>query len=175
MRTAVSLIAVFRLTLAAVTLAPIAAAAHIAELQAALDTRQAVPPPVGTTTASGTGRFFLEEDGTVSADVAFQGLTGPAILAHIHEAPPGVANPLPLIDFTALVIGGESGGIAGLGTVIGEATLSPAQQQTLLAGGMYFNIHTMRNPAGRSAARFSSRPASARARMPRHQAASSGA
>jgi hypothetical protein len=137
-----------RTALAVAALAPGAARAHIAELQAVLDTQQSVPPPVGTTTASGTGSFFLEEDGTVDADVTFQGLTGPAILAHIHEGAPGVANPAPLVDFTSLIIGGETGSIAGLGTVIGAATLSAAQQQTLLAGGMYFNIHTARNPGG---------------------------
>ena len=90
--------------------APTAARAHLAELEAVLDTAQEVPPPVGAAGASGTGKFVLEEDGTIEADVTFQGLTGTPVSAHIHQGAPGVSGPV-VIDFTPrLPVGSSTAG-----------------------------------------------------------------
>jgi CHRD domain len=119
--------------------------AHIAELEATLDTAQEVPAPVNTNPgAGGTGTFVLEDDGTVEATVTYQGLTGAPVLAHIHQGLPGVPGG---------IITGFGSSLAGLGTAgtlagTGDTALSAAQQQTLFAGGMYFNIHTATNPGG---------------------------
>jgi hypothetical protein len=105
-----------------------------------LDTAQEVPPPVGAAGASGTGRFLLEEDGTIDADVTFQGLTGPPVLAHIHQGAPGVPGPV-VIDFTPRILAASISGA-------GNRPLSGEEQATLFAGGLYFNIHTAANLAG---------------------------
>jgi CHRD domain len=119
--------------------------AHVAELEAVLDVAQETPAPVGTNPgAGGTGDFVLEDDGTVQATVPYQGLTGAPILAHIHQGPLGVAGGI-LSDFSSSLAGlGPTGTITGTGSV----ALSAAQQQTLFAGGMYFNIHTATNSSG---------------------------
>jgi hypothetical protein len=130
----------------AVLAAPSAARAHLAELEAVLDTVQETPAPVGAAGASGTGKFVLQEDGTIEAEaVAFQGLTGVPILAHIHQGAPGVVGPV-VVDFTARLPVGSS--TAGTITGPGSRPLTAAEQTTLFAGGMYFNIHTVANTAG---------------------------
>lgn len=121
-------------------LVPASARSHVAELEAVLDTQQEVPAPSGTTAASGTGEFVLEEDGSVAAQVSFQGLTAAPILAHIHEGGLGVPGPV-VVDFTP---GLSPSGVSGTGS----APLTAAQQQTLFAGGMYFNVHTPANLGG---------------------------
>ncbi len=125
--------------------APSMARAHIAEFEAVLDTAQEVPAPVGTNPgAGGTATFTLEEDGTVEATVMFQGLTGAPILAHIHQGAAGIAGPV-RSDFSSSLAGlGTTGTIAGAGSV----ALSPELQQAMIAGELYFNIHTPRNPGG---------------------------
>ena len=130
----------------ALLVAPPVARAHLAELEAVLDTAQEVPAPVGAAGASGTGKFLLEPDGTIAAEaVTFQGLTGAPVLAHIHQGAPGVGGPV-VIDFTSqLPVGSATAGtIAGPGS----RPLTSAEQTTLFAGGMYFNIHTGANLAG---------------------------
>lgn len=134
-----------RLAAALAFLVPSLGSAHIAELDAVVDVAQEVPPPVGANPgAGGTGEFVLEEDGTVTATVTYQGLTGAPILAHIHQGPPGVAGGI-LSDFSSSLAGlGPAGTLAGTGS----APLTADQQQTLFEGGMYFNIHTGTNTAG---------------------------
>jgi len=124
---------------------PPLARAHIAELEATLDTAQEVPAPVNTNPgAGGTGSFVLEDDGTVEAMVTYQGLTGAPVAAHIHQGLPSVPGGI-IAGFGSSLAGlGAAGTLAGTG----EAALSEAQQQTLFAGGMYFNMHTPTNPGG---------------------------
>ncbi len=137
--------ALARLAAALVLLVPAFGSAHIAEFEAVLDTAQEVPAPVGTTPgAGGTGEFVLEDDGTIEAEVIYQGLTGAPVAAHIHQGAPGVPGGI-VTGFGASLAGlGAAGTIAGTG----DAALSSAQQQTLFAGGMYFNIHTGANTGG---------------------------
>jgi hypothetical protein len=132
--------------LAVALMVPSLSRAHIAEFTAELDTAQEVPAPTGTSPgAGGTGTFILEEDGTVEAMVTFSGLSGAPFLAHIHQAAAGVPGAI-VVDFTSALPGGSStsGTIAGTGAV----ALTPAQLAALFSGGMYFNIHTPKNPGG---------------------------
>src|SRR2546427_7929049 len=78
-------------------------AGHAAEepkvtLEATLDAAQEVPAPKGTLpVAGGTATFEYDEtDKTIAYTVTVMNLTGPPILAHIHQAAPGVAGPGPL-------------------------------------------------------------------------------
>lgn len=135
-----------RVALAAALLVPALGRAHIAEFTATLDTAQEVPTPTGTAPgAGGSGEFLLEDDGTVEATVPFQDLTGQPLAAHIHQGPVGTAGGI-ITGFAAALasVTGPAGTIAG----VGDAALSEAQQQTMFAGGMYFNVHTMKNQAG---------------------------
>lgn len=126
-------------------LVPSLGRAHIAKLEAVLDTRQEIPGPVGANAGAGTGQFVLEEDGSVEATVTYQGLTGAPMNAEIRQGDAGIPGSIPLTDFTSTLAGlGTSGTIAGTGSV----ALSEELQQVLLAGGMYFNIHTRQNPNG---------------------------
>jgi CHRD domain-containing protein len=122
-------------------LVPSLGRAHIAEFTANLNTGQEIPPVLANS-GTGTGMFVLEDDGTVEAMVSFQGLTGPPTAAHIHQGAAGVANPVPLVDFTSSIVSAST--ITGTGT----KALTEAEQQTLFAGGMYFNIHTVANRGG---------------------------
>jgi hypothetical protein len=67
----------------------------------------------------------------------YTGLSGPATMAHFHgPAEPG-ANAPPVV-----VVKDPSSPISG------TAILTPAQQDDLLAGKWYFNVHTQANPGG---------------------------
>ncbi len=70
----------------------------------------------------------------------YQNLTTPITAAHIHVAPPGVANPAPLFPLT------NTGGTTGM--LMGSAVLNDTQEADLLAGNMYTNVHTSTYPGG---------------------------
>src|SRR5262245_62558659 len=110
-------------------LAPSQVRAHIAEFEAVLDVAQEVPAPVGTNpTAGGSGTFFLEDDGTVEAEVTYHGLTGAPGAAHIHQGAPGVPGGV-ITNFSALLTGlGPDGTISG----VGGDPLSAEEQATML-------------------------------------------
>src|SRR5262249_3681286 len=86
MRTTTRLVTVAASVLGAALLGPAVGRTHIAEFTASLDAAQETPP-IALPDAGGMGDFTLEEDGTMQATVTFQGLSGPAILAHIHQGP----------------------------------------------------------------------------------------
>jgi hypothetical protein len=90
----------------------------------------------------GTGVAELTFDAatkTLTWNVTFSGLTGPATMAHFHgPAAPGVNAPV------VIVLGG-----AGLTSPFGgQAKLTDQQQADMLAGKWYMNIHTAAHPAG---------------------------
>lgn len=96
---------------------------------------QEVPPVV--TPATGSGVFALHSGRTFSYNIAFEGLLGAETAAHIHGPAPigenaGVIFTLPL-------------GSPKIGTV---GPLTPAQEDDLLAGLWYVNIHSAMFPAG---------------------------
>ena len=99
-------------------------------------------PPV---TTSGTGRALLRLEGdTLSFDIRYGGLSGPATRAHIHGPAAVGANAGVLIDLAPFHQGafGESGAFTG------SVLLTDAQKQALLGGLTYVNVHTAANAPG---------------------------
>lgn len=99
-----------------------------------------VPP--APSVATGVGRAILHEpEHILYYEVSVSGLGSAATAAHIHQAPAGVNGP---------VIVTLKGGNTGPGTAeyCGTATLTTAQITTLLANGLYFNVHTTAIPSG---------------------------
>jgi hypothetical protein len=102
------------------------------------------PESEGSTTAGngyGEGRFVLNDAGTeLSFHITFVRLTSNMVGAHIHEG--AEFAPGPVVYFLAAG-GGTSGAIDGVwNAATTPYPLTPARVQTLLAGGMYVNIHS---------------------------------
>jgi hypothetical protein len=125
--------------LAALTLAACAApeSHEHPHLQAALAGDQEVPP----TGSMGTGTADITLDRASNElvwRISYSGLSGPATAAHFH----GPASP-----------GSNAGVQVNLGDdlkspIMGSAILTDAQEQQLLAGQWYVNIHTAAHPDG---------------------------
>jgi len=100
------------------------------------------PNPV-TTSAKGSGTFALEGN-TLTFNVTYSGLTGSAILAHIHG--PAAAGQFAgvLIDLAPY----NGAGFGTNGTLSGKVVLSDLQRSYLLEGRLYVNIHTDQNKGG---------------------------
>jgi hypothetical protein len=94
--------------------------------------------PPNTTTGTGTVSAKLDTDlKSFSYNVAYSGLTGPAVAAHFHgPAAPGKNAP-PIITMTNPA-----------SPIQGTATLTDAQIASLRAGQWYFNVHTAAHPGG---------------------------
>lgn len=69
----------------------------------------------------------------------YAGLSGSIVGSHIHEGIPGVAGP----NLITLANTGDT-----TGALSGTGTLTQAQEDSLLAGNMYANVHTPTNPEG---------------------------
>lgn len=130
----------FRSTVLASAFAFVSLAAHAAtvQLNAQLNGSSEVPP----TTSQGTGTLTATLDTDthqLTYHVVFQNLTGAATAAHFHgPADPG-ANAGPQVAVKAKPV---------VSPIDGKATLTAKQQQDLLDGKWYFNIHTAANPGG---------------------------
>jgi Cu/Zn superoxide dismutase len=91
-----------------------------------------------TSSGKGTGAFTFDPAAmTLSYTVQHEGLSGPAMAAHIH----GPADP------------GGSAGVAvpfasAASPITGTATLTEAQVADLRAGKYYVNVHTAANRGG---------------------------
>lgn len=91
------------------------------------------------TGATGTGRGAVVVNPTtmeITGGVTFTGLTGNPTLAHIHRGD------------TSIVVGLDLAADNATGTVVANATLAPADYAELLAGTLYFNVHTGAFPNG---------------------------
>jgi CHRD domain len=90
-------------------------------------------------TGKGTGTFTYDPTThALTYNVAYEGLTGPAMAAHIHgPADPG-ANAPPVVPFAN----------AAASPITGTATLTDAQAADLAAGKWYVNVHTAANRGG---------------------------
>lgn len=111
---------------------------NTATMQARLTPQAEVPPTVSM--GQGNAQVWLNKDtGGLRWKVDYSGLSGPATMAHFHgPAEPGV---------NAGVVVPVKGAIP-LQSFEGEASITPAQVQDLLAGKWYFNIHTAKYPGG---------------------------
>lgn len=112
------------------------AAATVAVVRTTVLTGAQEVPPIST---SGTARGAVVVDPVtreITGGLTFGGLTPTA--AHIHDGAANVNGPI-AIGLTLA---------AGTATVPAGTFLTEAQYQSLLAGNLYFNIHTAANPAG---------------------------
>lgn len=107
---------------------------------APLSAAQESPP--NASTASGRGAVIVNPmTKEITGGITFAGLTPTGF--HIHQAP--IGNPTangPVIIGLVLAPGG------GVATVPGGAVLTDPQYAALLAGELYFNVHTAANPGG---------------------------
>jgi len=98
-------------------------------------------PPVIVPTAAGEGNLTLDSNtGALSGSVSVSGLTGPASMAHIHQAPAGENGPV--------VIGLEGNEDGSLWTVPADTVLDTPLLADFLAGNLYINVHTEANMPG---------------------------
>ena len=120
--------------------------------EAILDGAQETPPTGSPGTGMATFTYSsAAQDLTYS--VAFQNLVAPAVMAHIHLAPPGVPGP---IIFPLTNEGPPSATSGTFGGILTAADLTPAGSITtfaeaiaaLEAGDTYINIHSTQFPAG---------------------------
>ncbi len=106
------------------------------KFQASLAGTQEVPP----TSSAGTGTMaatLYPDTHAFNYTLTYTGLTGPGTAAHIHgPAAPGT-NAGVLVPFPS-----AASGAAGM------ITLTEAQQDALVNGKTYTNVHTAANPGG---------------------------
>eukprot|EP01037_Dinobryon_pediforme_P007725 gene7725-7786_t len=127
--------ALIALTLATGAFA-VPAYADMVKYTASLSGAQEVPP----TTSKGTGKIDITYDSatkTLSWKGAYADLTGPATAAHFHgpaEAGKNAGVEVPLKTVTS--------------PLEGSAVLTDTQAADLMAGKLYFNIHTDANKGG---------------------------
>lgn len=105
-------------------------------LRAALSGDQEVPPPV--TGAVGTGTLSLElPSRNITGSIVLDGMTATA--AHIHTGEAGVNGPIivPLAETSP-----------GTWSVPAGSSLTEAQAAAAVAGGLYYNAHSVAFPSG---------------------------
>lgn len=121
----------------AALLAAGAAHAEIVHFAATLTGADEVPAKSVAGKGSVTAELETTEH-TLAYRATYSGLTGAATMAHFHgPAAPGANAPpvVTVIDAAALPIGGS-------------VRLTEQEQEDLLAGKWYFNVHTAANPGG---------------------------
>src|ERR1700756_190065 len=102
-------------------------------------TADLAPGPGITSSGKGTATATLDTaTKTLTWDVNYSGLSGPATAAHIHgPADPGANAPI-VVPFTGNLTS----------PIKGSATLTDAQIAQLEAGKWYVNVHTEANKPG---------------------------
>jgi Cu/Zn superoxide dismutase len=130
-----SLLATALITTAAMFVAT-GAHSEMISLSAELSGQNEVPPHDGK--ATGKAEATLDtETRTLVFSISYEGLSGPAIGAHIHGPVGPNANAGIMIPFSTT----DS-------PIEGSATLSEAQMKDVLDGLTYVNIHTQSHPGG---------------------------
>lgn len=97
-----------------------------------------------TVTSNGSGVVIVRYDkGTKTLKLYgdYAGLTSAVADAHIHRGQPGFAGPV-VIQLTFSVPSDTTGSLTGTGT------LTQVQEDSLLAGNMYVNVHSANHPNG---------------------------
>jgi hypothetical protein len=117
------------------------AQATLITFTASLDGAQQVPPAMSSGTGSGSVVLDTVAD-TITVNLSWQGLTGPAIAAHIHGPGAVGVNASILFPF-ANVPAATSGSIPQQ-----TFAITPAQISDLEAGLYYMNVHTPNFPLG---------------------------
>ena len=92
-------------------------------------------PPVSTS-ASGTGRITVNDNGSVSGSIATTGVRGTA--AHIHQGAKSANGPV-IVPLT------KNGDVY---SVPAGAKLNPAQTKAFMEGNLYVNVHSAENKGG---------------------------
>jgi hypothetical protein len=111
--------------------------AEVIQLKADLKATDEVPP----NDSAGKGTLEATYDSSskqLSYTADYSGLTGNATMAHFH----GPADP----GKNAPIVVPVQGSVAS--PIKGTATLTDAQADELLAGKLYFNVHTEKNKGG---------------------------
>lgn len=111
------------------------------ELISTLDQQQEVPAPTPVGSAGGRARLSYDADSNLLGwAITFDGLSGAPLGMHFHgPAAPGETASVQI----------DIGAASGLRSPsVGAATLTDPQEQQLLAGLWYINIHTDANRAG---------------------------
>ena len=114
---------------------------------ATLNQAQDVPPPAHSfPLAHGSGTLLYDDalaTDNVFWDLNFDFLSGAPTMAHIHDGAPSTAGPV-VIDLGAFF----PKLITGFGYYTSVGFLPATFKADLLANNLYFNIHTVLNPAG---------------------------
>lgn len=125
---------------AAVIAWAVASDAAAESFKVALSGAQQVPP----VETAGNGAADLTYDPATRVltwSVTYEGLSGPATMAHFHgPAPAGKNGPV--------VIWLSKKGSEAESPITGEATLTPEQAAQFTAGDWYINVHTSAHPSG---------------------------
>jgi subtilisin family serine protease len=101
-------------------------------------------PPVTTGTVGRASLGYFPSDRTLNYSIEISPTTPITLtMAHIHSGAPGVSGPILYNLFT-----GPPTLVDDLFTFSGSVQLSPADAATLLAGGLYINVHTTQHPTG---------------------------
>ncbi|MEQ5840895.1 CHRD domain-containing protein [Paraburkholderia acidicola] len=134
------MIAIRKLNLAVVlwALATGVAFADTVALKADLEPSSEVPPRV----SHGHGMLNASFDTSTKAlqwTATYEGLTGPATMAHFH-------GPAPVGQNAKVQVPIDKSALAS--PIKGAATLTDQQAADLMAGQWYFNVHTAQNPSG---------------------------
>ena len=120
--------------------APLLASAAPTSFQVKLDGAQQVPPV--QTAGSGTADLTYDPaTKLLTWNVAFSGLSGPASMAHFHGPAPAGKN-------AGVEIWISTKGQTAMSPLVGQATLTDAEAADLMAGNLYINVHTAKNPNG---------------------------
>ena len=115
---------------------------NIYSVNATLNSAQEVPVPTVASTGTGTltGTYDVNTN-SLQYNVTWSGLTAMASAAHFHGPALAGATAGPVVSFTL-----NNNGVAGSAT--GTTTLTDTQEQDLLGGKWYVNVHTPNNPPG---------------------------
>lgn len=137
-----------RCILALILVSAVNAQAAVIEFASILNGASETPPNASPGTGSA---FVLFDDATKQLvwNLSFSGLLAPVTAAHIHTGAAGVAGPVAFGIDAASNPGVFVDGIGKTtGIFAGVSVLSLAQETSLFAGDLYFNLHTSAFPGG---------------------------